>query len=209
MACELAGRVGPLPDGLAPPDALWDALTAGYATPPRSYHTIEHIVEVARRFHEVPTWAHPREVFLAVLFHDVVYDAALHDNEARSAVIARDAIARWLPDAGIDDDRVSALILATASHGRPTGDLDDDAKHFLDCDLAVLGGDPDAYRRYADGVRREYTAVVPPGAYDAGRGAFLRKLLAAPRLFLSDRFHQRFDAAARRNLADELAALTS
>lgn len=208
MASDLPDQVGPLPDGLAPPGALWDALRAGYATPPRAYHTLEHVAEVARRFHEVPDWAHPREVFLAVLFHDVVYDAAAHDNEARSAAVAREAIARWLPDAGVDAERVAALILATAGHGRHEGALDADAKRFLDCDMAVLGGDPDAYRRYADGVRREYTAVIAPDIYDRGRAAFVRKLLAAPRLFLSERFHAALDARARANLAAELATLS-
>lgn len=208
MASELAVRVGPLPDGLAPPDALWDALAAGYATPPRGYHTVEHIVEVARRFHEVGDWGTPREVFLAVLFHDVVYDAALHDNEARSAEVARAAIGRWLPDARLDVERVAGLILATASHGRHAGALDEDTKRFLDCDLAVLGGDSASYQRYADGVRAEYTAAIPPAAYAVGRAAFLRKLLASPRLFLSDRFHEALDAPARRNLAAELEALS-
>ena len=204
MASELAVRLGPLP-GLAPPDAFWDALLAGYATPPRAYHTIEHIVEVARQFHTVADWSRPREVFLAVLFHDVVYDAARSDNEALSAQVARDAIARWVP--GVDADRVAELILATASHGRHSGPLDEDAKRFLDCDLAVLGGEAEAYARYAAGVRTEYTAAIPAAAYDAGRAAFLRKLLAAPRLFLSDRFHATLDAAARRTVAAELAAI--
>jgi predicted metal-dependent HD superfamily phosphohydrolase len=207
MASELDARVGPLPAGLAPPDAFWDALIAGYATPPRWYHTIDHVVDVARWFHTVPEWAQPREVFLAVLFHDVVYDAARHDNEARSADVAQAAIERWLPDAGIDVDRVRALILATASHGRNSPELDEDTRRFLDCDMAILAAEPDAYRRYADGVRAEYTAAIPPDAYDAGRAAFLRRLVAAPRLFLSDAFHAAHDAAARRNLAAELAAL--
>ena len=190
------------------PDPLWTSLAAGYASSPRWYHTLDHIAAVARQANAIADWERPREVFLAVLYHDVVYDVTRSDNEARSAEQARRAIATWLPDAGIDADRVAELLLATARHGRlAPGDVDHDLGLFLDCDMAVLGAEPHEYDVYAEGVRREYLTALPVEVYDAGRKAFLTTVVDAPRLFLSERFHKALDGHARANLRRELAVL--
>jgi len=47
---------------------------------------------------------------------------------------------------------------------------------------------------------------VPGFLYRAGRRRFLQGLLRAPRIFLSDFFDQRLDAAARANLRRQLGA---
>src|SRR5262245_40584195 len=60
------------------------ALVAAYATPARAYHTLEHILDVARHFSRLQ-WQQPREVFGAVLFHDAIYEVGREDNEQRSA----------------------------------------------------------------------------------------------------------------------------
>ena len=49
--------------------------------------------------------------------------------------------------------------------------------------------------------------MVTPEQYRAGRKAFLQRLLDAPRIFLSDDFHERLDAAARVNLRFALKRL--
>jgi len=48
---------------------------------------------------------------------------------------------------------------------------------------------------------------VPDDLYRAGRRAFLESMLARPRIFASDFFHARLDAAARDNLQRVLARL--
>ena len=69
------------------------------------------------------------------------------DNETRSAELAVAAIERWLPDAGIDTARVAELIEFTARHGQfapddfGEGAIADDTRHFLDCDMAILGAE--------------------------------------------------------------------
>src|SRR5690606_27903307 len=73
------------------PDAQSDALEAAYATPPRAYHNFDHVREVLRHHADVaagPGWAQPVETFLAVLYHDAVYEAGRGDNEVRSAEMA-------------------------------------------------------------------------------------------------------------------------
>ena len=180
------------------PVPLASALAAAYGEPQRAYHTAAHVAEVLGWFDLVADdvgWAHPADVYAAIVLHDAVYVPGAKDNEARSAAWARSA---GLP---VDADRVAQLIELTARHGKlAPGDVDAETARFLDCDMAILGSDPAAFDAYDAAIAREY-AHVPPDAYRAGRAAFLAGLAAAPRIFLSDYFHARLDARARANLA--------
>ena len=186
------------------PPAQQAALEAAYATPPRAYHNFQHAHEVLRHYAAVaagPGWAQPVEVYLAVLYHDAIYEAGRRDNEARSAELAVEHIARWLPDAGIDAARVAALIQLTARHGQfSPGEVDRDAALFLDCDMAILGAEPAAFDAYDRGIAAEYRGHVPGWLFKLNRRRFLKELLARERIFLSDTFHERFDGQARINL---------
>lgn len=191
------------------PSDMLDALRLAYETPPRAYHHFGHVESLLAHFDGVadgPGWARPREAWLAVLYHDAVYEAGRRDNEARSAALAAADIARWLPGAGIDAARVVDLIELTARHGtlRP-GDLGngpegDDRRHFLDCDLAILGADAATFDAYDRAIATEYRDAVPGWLYRLNRRRFLRGLLRRERIYLSAFFHRRLDAAARDNL---------
>ena len=185
------------------------ALEAAYASPPRAYHNFDHVAEVLRHYEAVaagPGWSQPLEVRLAVLYHDAVYEPGRKDNEARSAGFAAAEIARWLPGAGVDAARVAALIELTARHGQHRAqDFGDtaaaeDTRHFLDCDMAILGAEPPAFDAYDRGIAAEYRGHVPGWLFRINRRRFLKSLLARPRIYLSDFFHERFDAQARSNL---------
>jgi predicted metal-dependent HD superfamily phosphohydrolase len=191
------------------PTALLSTLEAAYATPPRAYHDFRHVQEVLRHFAEVsagPGWAQPAEVYLAALYHDAIYEAGRKDNESRSADLAMAQIAQWLPEVGIDALRVAELINLTARHGQfSPGDFGDDGfaldtRHFLDCDMAILGAEPAAFDAYDHGIEEEYRDHVPAFLYRLNRKRFLKGLLARERIYLSDWFHQRYDAQARDNL---------
>lgn len=191
------------------PDAQWAALEAAYAEPPRAYHHFGHVREVLAHYDAVaagPGWTRPREVALAVLYHDAVYVAGRADNEARSAALARAGIARWLAGAGIDGDRVAALIELTARHGAhapgdfPADAEGDDTRRFLDCDMAILGAPWPRFERYDAAIAEEYRGVVPGWLFRRKRRAFLRALLGRERIYLSDFFHARLDKPARDNL---------
>lgn len=190
------------------PAGQWEALQACYATPARAYHHFGHVRALLQHCQWVAEhagWWQPREVFLAVLYHDAIYESGRKDNELRSAELAEKEIARWLPDAGIDVARVRELILLTARHGtlQPC-DVDEEAALFLDCDMAIIGAPADVFDAYDDGVAEEYAGSVPGFLYRAGRRRFLRNLLRQPRIFLSDLFHRHFDALARANLQRRL-----
>ena len=170
-------------------------LAARYGEPHRAYHNADHIAELLRWFDEL-TWDSPREIYDAILFHDVIYDPTRADNEARSAELALQHGA---------SERTAELIRLTAKHGSLTT-ADPDTAQFLDADTAILGAPPAQFDAYDAAIRTEYQHV-PDAAYRAGRRAFLEKMQARPRLFLTDYFHDRLDAQARANLARAISRL--
>jgi predicted metal-dependent HD superfamily phosphohydrolase len=207
---EAGGAAAPFtPAGFAIPAVLWEQVKGAYAEAGRAYHDVRHLAEVLARYDEVARdvgWEHPREVYLALLFHDAVYVPGAHDNEERSAERARDVVARWLPGAGVDVERVAHLVRLTARHGRlSVADVTAEEALFLDCDMAILGSAPGRYDAYEADVAREY-AALPPALYAAGRRQFLEGLLARQRIFLSDFFRARLEQPARENLRRTLGA---
>src|SRR3546814_216155 len=141
-----------------------------------------------------------------LLYHDAVYEAGRGDNETRSAKLAVAEIAKWLPEASVDASRVAELIELTARHGQfapgdfGDGAVADDTRHFLDCDMAILGAEPAVFDAYDRGIATEYRGTVPAWLFRLNRRRFLKALLGKPRIYLSDFFHERLDARARANL---------
>ncbi len=194
--------------GLGAPESLFVELVTRYSEPVRAYHGVRHLEACFELFREVRDLAeHPAEVALALFFHDAVYDPRGHDNEAESAALAASRLAA----AGVDHEvveRVCALVLATR-HARVDADggaLSPDRALVVDVDLSILGADTDRYSRYEADVRHEY-AWVPAELFRAGRSQLLRELLEREHIFATPALRQRFEAAARRNLAAALAAL--
>ncbi len=201
-------------DFLSLPGEQLDALQAAYASPPRAYHHFGHVQDVLVHYRAVaagPGWHRPTEVRLAVLYHDAVYVAGRSDNEAASARLAQDHLERWGADVDINAQRVADLILLTARHGSlrvedaGSGDAGEDARHFLDCDMAILGAAAETFAAYDRGIAEEYRAV-PRWLYRIKRRQFFKKLLASDRIFMSDFFRDRFEAQARHNLQAALTA---
>lgn len=182
------------------PEGMLRSVLAAYATPPRAYHSFGHVQEVLEQFHSVPSWQHPREVSLAVLFHDAIYVAGKSDNEVRSADLALEAISTFMPRENVDTALVRKLIELTARHGKlKREELDEDTRLFLDCDMAILGAPPARFDAYDAAIAEEYKEVPKP-AYLLNRNRFLKHLLEVDRIYLSELFHSRLDAAARDNL---------
>lgn len=202
----LAGRLGvPLtPEWEAEGERLLDA----WAEPHRAYHTLDHLAACLDELDRVRDLARePDVVELALWFHDARYDPLAHDNEARSAVWARQfADAVGLPRLG---DRLAALVLATRHDANPAdGDPladDPDGALLLDVDLSILGQPADVYDGYERAVRREY-ASVPDVLFTAGRRRILASLLARPAIFRTPAMAARYEAAARANLSRAMAA---
>lgn len=191
------------------PVAQWKALRDAYAVPPRAYHHFGHVREVLEHYAQVaagPGWSQPHETWLAMLYHDAIYNAGQGDNELRSAQFATDEIERWTPDSHVDASRVAELIRLTACHGQfapedfPADARGDDMRHFLDCDMAILAAEPAHFDAYDRAIATEYRGHVPGWLFKLKRRRFLKALLAKPRIYLSDFFHDALDGQARSNL---------
>lgn len=173
-------------------------LVARYSESHRRYHDLRHVRQVVRDAVALTSGRDRALVALAAWAHDVVYDGRPGEDERASAAWARShLVAAGVAEA--DVARVEGLVLATVDH--VAGDRV--AQALIDADLAVLAGSPSEYERYRRAVRAEY-AHVAEGDWRVGRAAVLRSLLAKEPLYV---LAPEWEAAARRNLAAELASL--
>ena len=186
-----------------------DELVRAYTAPDRHYHNLAHIetmLGLARAHGDA--LSDSEAVAAAIWFHDAVYDTRRHDNEAKSAELAAERLAAVRNPDRLS--RITTMIRATAGHALPRFG-DEAARHdcalFLDFDLAILGSPPDEFAAYEAAVRREY-AWVPEPLWIEGRRKVVESFLARPAIYASWQFQASHEAAARRNLAQSLAALT-
>jgi predicted metal-dependent HD superfamily phosphohydrolase len=179
-----------------------------YGEPHRRYHTVKHVRCVLRdaALLAAELGLGERDTALALAAacaHDVVYDARPGEDERASASWAQQHLrAAQVPAAATG--RVVALVLATADHAAAPGD--DAAAVLLDADLAILGSPEPAYGDYVRAVREEYRQV-PDDLWRAGRAQVLRSLQCRAQLYTTGPARARWEAAARANLARELASL--
>ncbi len=179
---------------------------ARYGEAHRSYHGTAHVLAVTSRclvLCSAMASVDRDAVLWAAVFHDAIYDPRSSTNEADSAALATEELRS--AGAGVSlVDEVVRLVLLTAGHS--VADADHNGAVLVDSDLAVLGGTAEEYRRYVDGVRREY-AFVPDDAWRIGRGRALTGLLALPRLFSTESMKPR-EVTARANMRAERLSLT-
>lgn len=185
----------------APDDALCSELQRRYAEPQRHYHTMQHLGECLGWFEREKALAeHPGEVALALWFHDAVYDVHAHDNEARSAHWAREA----LRAAGAGEaaaERVHALVMATCHDAVPEGR---DAELLIDIDLSILGAERARFDEYERQVGEEY-GFVPAAVRLPRRRAILQRFLDRDAIYATPRMHALLEARARANLQRSIA----
>jgi predicted metal-dependent HD superfamily phosphohydrolase len=187
--------------------AVLSELVRAYSEPHRHYHTVEHVASLLRLLDEHGRGVLDRNaVALAILFHDVVYDPARHDNEQASADLASERLAPLgFPTQLIA--KVKGYILGT-QHGQRAPTINDaDLALLLDLDLSILAAAPAAYRAYAQAIRREY-AHVPGALYRLGRRRILQGFLARERIYRTDQLHALWEEPARANIAGEMAELS-
>jgi len=189
---------------LTVPTAMWAELEAAYQAPPRAYHNLQHVHEVTAHYQNVAAsvgWKNPKEVYLAVLYHDAIYQAGRKDNETRSAELALLLIEKYIGNESLDVAKVKNLIELTARHGHLGSDnLDQDSAHFLDCDMAILGSEPTQFLAYDKAIASEYRGKLPGWMFQFYRRKFLKSLLDSPRIYLSSFFFESHEAKARVNI---------
>lgn len=203
----LCGRVGEPGSGVpaALASELFDELEELYSTPPRAYHSLTHVGDCLRTLEGVRGLADDADIAeWALWLHDCVYDATRKDNELQSAEVSTAMLGRLGAPSAVAT-AAAAMIMGTRHTGEP---LTGDAALVADIDMSVLASDAEAYRRYAAAVRAEYS-FVPESEFRKGRAAFLESLLGRVAIYHRAELRQRFEAAARRNIAAEVAELKS
>jgi predicted metal-dependent HD superfamily phosphohydrolase len=192
-----------------------DLLLARYAGPARAYHglahlaaVLQHVAELAAAEGSLMSDAERATVELAVFFHDAVYETSQADarglsNEDASAELAAAVLAPLAVPAAITAG-VARLVRLTATHDPAPGDTA--GAVLCDADLAILAAAPPDYAAYVQAVRTEY-AAVPDADFRAGRTRLLAALLDRPAIYRTTSGHQRWEAAARANVAAEVAYL--
>lgn len=192
-------RLGAQGDGLA----LMQTLIAAYEEPQRKYHTLQHLTECLALFsHHRQMAAEPAEVEAALWFHDAIYDVTAHDNEARSASWAVEALSA----AGVGAEcaeRVRQHILATRHSALPQGK---DQQLLVDIDLAILGAPRARFVEYENQVRAEY-AWVPEPLFRQKRAEVLTEFLGRQPIYNTAMLRAALESQARENLAYSLRQL--
>lgn len=187
--------------------AVRDELIARYSEPHRRYHAMPHIEDCLTQVRaSTDLTADQRDLLeTAIWFHDAIYDPTRNDNEAASALLARQHLSADGADPAVIAE-VERLILLTAGHSVSDGDVL--GARLVSIDLSILGAAPARYDAYARAIREEY-AHVPEPLYRAGRAAIMGRFLESPALYADAVWAERYETQARENIAREIADLTA
>ncbi len=172
------------------------------------YHNWQHVLHVRETAVELLA-KHPCDgttqdaLFLAIGFHDVIYDPWGSDNEEKSAVWAREILSPFASLAALLP-LVSTLILDTKTH-QPQSIA---GQIIVDADLAILGSDAEAYQHYTQSIGEEY-AWVQAETYRHGRVQVLQRFLQRSEIFYTETGRARWEKQARHNLQQEINRLNN
>lgn len=181
----------------------FDALMTEYSKKGRYYHTAEHVSACLRHLDGCPAKVErPREVEIALWFHDAIYKPLSSSNEKESA----DWAASFLSEHGATDAesaRVHRLIMVT-EHNAPTETRDESV--LVDIDLSILGAEVATYDIFESAVRKEYK-LVPYFIYRKKRAEVLRGFLERQKIYTSGCFSAEKERQARENLSNAITTL--
>lgn len=185
---------------------LFDDVYKKYNAKNRHYHNMKHIYNMCMLWQKEKTnLKHPRAIFLAIIYHDIIYVTRNNNNEEKSANYFLNKVSSMF---GLDiesNNKVYNAIRAT-KHNDESKEIwknDKDIQLLLDFDLAILGTDNiDEYEWYRKGVRKEYR-IFPNILYKPGRKKVLESFLQREKIYLTPNF-KHLEKKARKNLKQEI-----
>ena len=124
-----------------------------YHEPHRFYHTLTHIESVLKHLHDAGLLRHD-ELFLAAVFHDIIYNPQSRTNEEDSA----DYFINAAKLSGLTQDQkvhIRQLILDTKTH-KPTVPL---SEELIKADLAIFNASFDKLIAYEKSIFKEHQFV--------------------------------------------------
>ncbi|MCD6019240.1 MAG: adenylyltransferase/cytidyltransferase family protein [Bacteroidetes bacterium] len=124
-----------------------------YDEPHRFYHTLAHIEDILKQLHDSDLLKHD-ELFLAAVFHDIVYNPQSNTNEEDSANLFLNA-AKSSSLTTDQKEHIRQLILDTKHH-KPTVKF---SEEFIKADLAILNSSFDKLITYEKQIFKEFQFV--------------------------------------------------
>lgn len=159
------------------------SLLNAYNEPHRHYHNTDHIrdavmeLELSLAFYDAELKLDSTMLFLAIIYHDYIYEPKNHDNEIRSAQAAYDDMVYMGYSSG-QAGVVADLICATKHH-LPSRK---EESYIIDADLGILSENRLRYTTYIKQIRQEYDFVT----YDfwrENRAKFLEDYLEREQIY--------------------------
>jgi predicted metal-dependent HD superfamily phosphohydrolase len=152
--------------------AILNDTIQAYAEPHRKYHTIDHIADCLQKLEPYKEREDYLQLFLALLWHDDVYDTSPKDKEADSNVEeSKDYAILCMHHLGLPgEETVDRLIEVTESHKPET----EDEALISDIDMSILAAPAEIYDKYVEGIREEYGSHYSAEQFRAGRRSALK-----------------------------------
>ncbi|EDM27865.1 hypothetical protein LNTAR_00650 [Lentisphaera araneosa HTCC2155] len=189
--------------GIGEADQMYEQFIRAYSEEHRFYHTLEHIEFMLKVLHRNRHSAlYPKEVELAIIFHDIIYDVNSKTNELQSAELAKE----FLSSKDVDEEVVSRVFELIVSTQHDSHLLDKDQQLLSDSDLAILGESPEKFDQYEAAIRQEYSHV-PDDQYRVGRLKVLNSFLRKPQIYHHQYFREVYEEKARENLRRSIEGL--
>jgi predicted metal-dependent HD superfamily phosphohydrolase len=181
-------------------NGMFDTLEQLYMGSKRYYHGMAHIVNLLKLWEEHKQFLEDDEVvYLAIWFHDAVYEAWKSDNEEQSADMAK----KFLDSINYPAEQTKKVvdyILATKTH---ESNGDNDLNYFLDFDLSILGSQDVIYDVYTQQIKDEYF-LYPSFIYNRGRKKAMTAFLQKERIYKTEKFKKLLEQPARANIQREI-----
>jgi pantetheine-phosphate adenylyltransferase len=155
----------------------------------RHYHSLFHITQSLMEKDRIKSLLlFPKEVEMAIIYHDAIYDPVSMDNEEESSKL-------WSNSSLLLD--IKKMILATKHDGNNI--INEDTKYLLDIDLIRLSKPYRIFSYYNGLVRKEYD-MFDDITYSQGRIEVFRSFLRKPFIYHTMEYRDRYEIQARKNL---------
>lgn len=167
---------------------VFEMLVKAYSEEHRHYHNLLHVAEMLNELGHCSN-----ALYMAVWFHDVIYDPKAKDNEERSAELAEQKCIEVGYSEEFADD-VKRLVMATKHVTEPETH---EEKLICDADLAIFASS--RVDEYDAAIRQEYS-FIPEEIYMQRRKDVLGGFLSRPFIYHTGKFRGQYEQKARENL---------
>lgn len=167
----------------------------------RFHHSWDHIETMLDGYEKFFGNVMSEEEYLAILYHDIVYQPWSARNEEDSIEMLRLHYNIHFPKQEFELIAKAIGIIRDTKHDGHAPTFW--SQRVVDLDLMILGKNEKAYERYKNNTRREYIRYSDL-EWNRGRSSVLQSLLDQPRIFSTQEMYDAFELKARDNIQKEL-----